>query len=140
MVKRSRSKNNQRKVSVIGAVRSPVRYETITPIERGRSTAEIHRSINQLLVSERAKKASAKSPIIVSRIKEPQLQKAQYVPTPSITTEPERRRDNGLRLPPAKKPVTQSLVPVRDKQGCKSRPTKNKGSGGSRAFIPWCKR
>jgi len=28
---------------------------------------------------------------------------------------------------------------VRENPGCKERPPSNRGSGGSREFIPWCK-
>lgn len=39
-------------------------------------------------------------------------------------------------------PLEKSPEKVRDEKGptCKPRPTSNKGSGGSRGFIPWCDR
>ena len=44
----------------------------------------------------------------------------------------------------AKKPALPSVAPAKplalkqDLQTCKARPTKTKGSGNSRAFVPWC--
>lgn len=60
---------------------------------------------------------------------------------PEYNSEPNTARDNGLRLPVKNsEPVKQSPKKVREPITCKSRPKKNKGSGGSRAFVPWCKR
>lgn len=140
MAKRNRSTDKRREPSTVTQIR--VRQPTIDQrpqIDTGRPTSQIHSDINKLLVSERARKAASKSPLIISKLNQPQ-QLARAQPLQQITTEPDRVRDNGLRLPTKNSPVKQSPEKVREKNVCKSRPKKNKGNGGSRSFIPWCKR
>lgn len=46
------------------------------------------------------------------------------------------RAKAAVREPAARK----GLAMPRERPTCKSRPTSNRGAGGSRAFVPWCKR
>lgn len=49
----------------------------------------------------------------------------------------EKRKPLGARKTPT--PAPDRTTALDDKMTCKGRPTKNKGKGGSRSFVPWCK-
>lgn len=49
-----------------------------------------------------------------------------------VTSKPARAKDDTTRRDA---PLT-----LKDDDRCKSRPTKTRGNGGSRAFVPWCKK
>lgn len=77
-------------------------------------------------------------------VQTPQLTPVEHIrPNPLIpvTSEGDRRKGTNLTLaslPPEhdKRHSTE----LRDGSTCKPRPTKTKGNGSSRAFVPWCDR
>lgn len=47
----------------------------------------------------------------------------------------EERKATDVKTPP---PSKKEGAVLKDPSTCKGKPTKTKGNGGSRAFVPWC--